>query len=78
MHSLGFIREDSYVTENETVKINEMGEKIPMINFKHKDGSLVRVKPMQDMSNKFHPYPHYILTIVDKSCDGGFDCETLS
>lgn len=77
LEQLGFSKTNTYLTEKKIVKVNEMGEKIPMIKFEHEDGSLVRVKPMQDMSNKYHPYPHYVLTVKQEECEDEFDCETV-
>ena len=77
LERLGFSKTNTYLTEKKMHKVNEMGEKIPMVKFEHQDGSVVRVKPIQDMSNKFHPYPHYVLSVKDETCEGEFNCETV-
>lgn len=77
LEELGFSKTNTYLKEKKMIKKNEMGEKIPMILFEHSDGSVVRVKPMQDMTNKFHPYPHYVLSVKTEDCEEGFDCETV-
>lgn len=77
LEQLGFSRTNTYLKENKMEKLNDMGEKIPHVIFNHPDGSVVRVKPMQDMSNKYHPYPHYVLSIKNKECGDEFECETV-
>lgn len=78
LEQLGFSKTNAYLKEKKIEKVNDMGEKIPLIIFNHPDGSVVRIKPMQDMSNKFHPYPHYVLTVKTDECEGeGFECETV-
>ena len=77
LKQLGFKKELTFLKEKNNFKLNQMGEKIPLEIFEHEDGSVVRIKPQQDLSNRYHPYPHYVLTVKDLTCQGSFQCELV-